>query len=301
VLILAANTAYADFPRLSSIIARDGFLPRQLANRGDRLVFSNGVIGLAVLAGVLIVIFKGNISALIPLYAFGVFTGFTLSQAGMVVHHFRLREPRWRLSAVINGVGCVATGVVALVVVVSKFTEGAFIPAILIPALVVAFRAINRHYKGVRKAVQVDTDYRPPRRTHLVIVLVGSVHRGVIDALSYARSLNPEKLMAVSVVTDDEEQEQLLDAWDAYGIQVPLHTISSPYRELTRPVLEYLDELDAESPDDIITVVIPEFVTPWKQHWLHNQSAFALKARLLYRPNTIVTSVPVLIGDADDA
>jgi amino acid transporter len=300
VLILAANTAYADFPRLSSIIARDGFLPRQLANRGDRLVFSNGVIGLAVLAGVLIVIFKGNISALIPLYAFGVFTGFTLSQAGMVVHHFRLREPRWRLSAVINGVGCVATGVVALVVVVSKFTEGAFIPAIPIPALVVAFRAINRHYKGVRKAVQVDTDYRPPRRTHLVIVLVGSVHRGVIDALSYARSLNPEKLMAVSVVTDDEEQEQLLDAWDAYGIQVPLHTISSPYRELTRPVLEYLDELDAESPDDIITVVIPEFVTPWKQHWLHNQSAFALKARLLYRPNTIVTSVPVLIGEPEE-
>ncbi len=300
ILVLAANTAYADFPRLSSIIARDGFLPRQLANRGDRLVFSNGVIGLAVLAGVLIVIFKGNISALIPLYAFGVFTGFTLSQAGMVVHHFRLREPRWRLSAVINGVGCVATGTVALVVVVSKFTEGAFIPAILIPALVVAFRAINRHYKGVRKAVQVDTDYRPPRRTHLVIVLVGSVHRGVIDALSYARSLNPEKLMAVSVVTDDEEQEQLLDAWDAYGIQVPLHTISSPYRELTRPVLEYLDELDAESPDDIITVVIPEFVTPWKQHWLHNQSAFALKARLLYRPNTIVTSVPVLIGEPEE-
>ena len=210
ILVLAANTAYADFPRLSSIIARDGYLPRQLANRGDRLVFSNGVIGLAVLAGVLIVIFKGNISALIPLYAFGVFTGFTLSQAGMVVHHFRLREPRWRLSAVINGVGCVATGIVALVVVVSKFTEGAFIPAILIPALVVGFRAINRHYKGVREAVQVDTDYRPPRRTHLVIVLVGSVHRGVIDALSYARSLNPEKLIAVSVVTDDEEQEQLL-------------------------------------------------------------------------------------------
>jgi amino acid transporter len=297
VLILAANTAYADFPRLSSIIARDGYLPRQLANRGDRLVFSNGVIGLAVLAGILIVIFKGNISALIPLYAFGVFTGFTLSQAGMVVHHFRLREPRWRLSAVINGVGCIATGVVALVVVVSKFTEGAFIPAILIPALVVGFRAINRHYKGVRAAVQVDTDYRPPRRTHLVIVLVGSVHRGVIDALAYARSLNPEKLLAVSVVTDDAEQERLVEAWDDYGITVPLHTISSPYRELTRPVLEYLDELDAESPDDIITVVIPEFVTPWKQHWLHNQSAFALKARLLYRPNTVVTSVPVLVGE----
>jgi Amino acid permease len=297
VLVLAANTAYADFPRLSSIIARDGFLPRQLANRGDRLVFSNGIIGLAVLAGILVVVFKGNIAALIPLYAFGVFTGFTLSQAGMVVHHFRLREPRWRLSAVINGVGCVATGIVALVVVVSKFTEGAWIPAAVIPAMVIGFRAINRHYGTVRKAVAVDPDYRAPRKTHLVIVLVGSVHRGVLDALQYAKSLAPERLIAVSVVNDEEGQEQLLKAWDDYGITVPLHTISSPYRELTRPVLEYLDELDAESQDDIITVVIPEFVTPWKQHWLHNQSAFALKARLLYRPNTVVTSIPVLVGD----
>jgi amino acid transporter len=297
ILILAANTAYADFPRLSSIIARDGYLPRQLANRGDRLVFSNGIIGLAVLASLLIVAFNGDIAKLIPLYAFGVFTGFTLSQAGMVVHHFRLREPRWRLSAVINGIGCIATGIVALVVVVSKFTEGAWIPAVVIPALVIGFRAINRHYKSVRESVKVDPDYRSPRRTHLVIVLVGSVHRGVLDALQYAKSLAPERLIAVSVVTDDEEQDRLLHAWHEYGITVPLHTISSPYRELTRPVLEYLDELDAESPDDIITVVIPEFVTPWKQHWLHNQSAFALKARLLYRPNTIVTSVPVLVGE----
>jgi amino acid transporter len=297
ILILAANTAYADFPRLSSIIARDGYLPRQLANRGDRLVFSNGVVGLAVLAGVLIVVFKGNISALIPLYAFGVFTGFTLSQAGMVVHHFRLREPHWRLSAVVNGVGCVATGIVALVVVVSKFTEGAWIPAVVIPALVVAFRSINKHYRTVRASVQVDTSYKPPRRTHLVIVLVGSVNRGVVDALAYARSLAPERLMALSVVTDDEEQQRLLQDWYDHDIKVPLQTIQSPYRELTRPVLEYLDELDAESPDDIISVIIPEFVTPWTQSWLHNQSALALKARLLYRPNTIVISVPVLIGE----
>ena len=164
ILILAANTAYADFPRLSSIIARDGYLPRQLVNRGDRLVFSNGVVFLALLAGVLIVVFKGNISALIPLYAFGVFTGFTLSQAGMVVHHFRLREPRWRASAAVNAVGCVATGVVALVVVVSKFTEGAWIPAVLIPVLVLAFRAIARHYRTVRAAVtrRHDVQADPP-------------------------------------------------------------------------------------------------------------------------------------------
>jgi amino acid transporter len=295
ILILAANTAYADFPRLSSIIARDGFLPRQLANRGDKLVFSNGIIFLALVAGLLIVVFKGNIAALIPLYAFGVFTGFTLSQAGMVVHHFRLKEPRWRASAVVNGVGCVATGVVAVVVVVSKFTEGAWIPAVLIPAMVLAFRAIARHYRKVWAAVRVEEPFMPARRTHLVIVLVGSVNRGVIEAVRYARSLAPERLIAVSVVTTPEEQEAIADAWDAHQMPVPLHTISSPYRELTRPVLEYLDELDSESPDDVITVVIPEFVTDWKQQWLHNQSALALKVRLLYRPNTVVTSVPVLV------
>jgi amino acid transporter len=296
ILILAANTAYADFPRLSSIIARDGFLPRQLANRGDKLVFSNGIIFLALVAGLLIVVFNGNIAALIPLYAFGVFTGFTLSQAGMVVHHFRLREPRWKPSAAINAVGCLATGLVAVVVVVSKFTEGAWIPAALIPAMVLAFRAIARHYRRVRTAVAVDTEFTPARKTHLVVVLVGSVNRGVIEAVQYARSLAPERLIAVSVVATPEEQEAILDAWDEHRMPVPLHTIASPYRELTRPVLEYLDELDEEDPDDVITVVIPEFVTDWKQQWLHNQSALALKVRLLYRPNTVVTSVPVIVN-----
>ena len=298
ILILAANTAYADFPRLSSIIARDGYLPRQLANRGDRLVFSNGIIFLAVLAGVLIVVFKGDISALIPLYAFGVFTGFTLSQAGMVVHHCRLREPRWRASAVVNGVGCVATGVVALVVVVSKFTEGAWIPAVLIPALVVAFRAIDRHYtpgargRGGRRRLHGRRGAPTSSSCSSARCTAAS-----IDAVQYARSLAPERLIAVSVVTDDDEQEAAAARRGTrYGMPIPLHTISSPYRELTRPILDYLDELDAENPDDIITVVIPEFVTPWKQQWLHNQSAFALKARLLYRPNTVVTSVPVLVG-----
>jgi amino acid transporter len=299
ILILAANTAYQGFPGLSSIIARDGYLPRQLANRGDKLVFSNGIIFLAVTAGVLIVIFKGNISALIPLYAFGVFTGFTLSQAGMILHHRRLREGRWRVSLAINAVGCLATGIVALVVVVSKFTEGAWIPAVLIPALVVGFRVIAKHYRHVSEAVTITEPYTNKRETHLVIVLVGSVHRGVIEAVRYAKSLAPERLIAVSVVTNTEEQDRLMDQWADFEMPIPLHTISSPYRELSQPVLEYLDELDAESPDDIITVVIPEFVTQWKTQWLHNQSAFALKARLLYRPNTIVTSVPVLV-DAEE-
>jgi amino acid transporter len=300
ILILAANTAYQGFPGLSSIIARDGYMPRQLANRGDKLVFSNGIVFLAVAAGILVAVFKGNISALIPLYAFGVFTGFTLSQAGMVRHHLTYKEGRWRASLAINAVGCVATATVAIVVVVSKFTEGAWIPAVLIPAMVIAFRAVNKHYARVAHAVEVDHGYTPLRRTHLVVVLVGSVHKGVIEAVRYAKSLAPERLIAVSVVTNAEEQERLSKAWTEFGMPIELHTIASPYRELTQPVLEYLDELDAESPDDVITVVIPEFVTQWKTQWLHNQSALALKARLLYRPNTVVTSVPVLIDGDDD-
>jgi len=302
ILILAANTAYQGFPGLSSIIARDGYLPRQLANRGDKLVFSNGIIFLAIAASILIAVFRGNISALIPLYAFGVFTGFTLSQAGMVRHHLRHKQGRWQASLAINAVGCLATATVALVVVISKFTEGAWIPAVLIPAMVIAFRAVAKHYRRVRTAVQVPAGetYRPLRKPHLVVVLVGTVHKGVIEAVRYAKSLAPERLIAVSVVTDNEDQERLTKAWADYEMPIELHTIASPYRELTQPVLEYLDELDAESADDVITVVIPEFVTQWKTQWLHNQSAFALKARLLYRPNTVVTSVPVIVDAEDD-
>jgi amino acid transporter len=295
ILVLAANTAYADFPRLSSIIASDGFLPRQLANRGDRLVFSNGIIALAALAGLLIIVFKGDTSALIPLYAVGVFTGFTLSQSGMVVHHYRLREPRWRLGLAINAVGAVTTGIVLAVVVISKFTIGAWIPAVVIPLFVVILSAIGRHYNKVRQAVSIPDDWRPRRYQHTVVVMVGTVNLGVLEAVNYARSLAPDRLVAVSVVGDASEQQHLLDAWAEHHIPVELHTIYSPYRELTRPVLQYLEELDAENPDDMITVVIPEFVTSWSTQFLHNQSAFALKARLLYRPHTAVISVPVVV------
>jgi amino acid transporter len=300
ILVLAANTAYAGFPALSSIIARDGYLPRQMANRGDKLVYSNGIIFLAAAAAVLIVAFDGNVTALIPLYAFGVFTGFTLSQAGMVVHHFREREPRWRVSAFINGLGATLTGIVALVVVVSKFSKGAWIPAVLIPVMVIMFKAISGHYRSVRSAVRVQPGYKPERHTHTVVILVGTVHKGVLDAIQYARELAPDRLFAVSVVTGPDEQEELTQAWEEFDIPIPVHTILSPYRELTGPVLNYLDEIDADSPDDVITVIIPEFVTQWKTQWLHNQSAFALKARLLYRPNTVVTSVPVLVGSDHD-
>jgi amino acid transporter len=293
ILILAANTAYADFPRLSSIIAKDGFLPHQFANRGDRLVFSNGVLFLAVVASILIVVFDGDISALIPLYAFGVFTGFTLSQAGMVMHHIKLKEPRWKFSLAINAIGATTTGLIAGIVVVSKFTEGAWIPAALIPVMVFFFYSIGKHYQHVKKSLAVPAGYKAQRHTHYVVVLVGKVNRGVLDAIGYARSLNPERIIALSVVQDPEEERHLHEQWDAYDVPIELHTVSSPYRELTRPVFSFLDEIDQERDDDIITVVIPESVTKVSSQWLHNQSALALKARLLYRPHTVVVSVPV--------
>ena len=181
-------------------------------------------------------------------------------------------------------------------VVVSKFSKGAWIPAVLIPLMVVIFKAIHGHYASVRAAVRVQPGYKPDRHTHTVVILVGTVHKGVLDAIQYARELAPDRLFAVSVVTGPEEQEALSRSWEEFEVPIPVHTILSPYRDLTSPVLQYLDEIDADSPDDVITVIIPEFVTQWKTQWLHNQSAFALKARLLYRPNTVVTSVPVLVG-----
>ncbi|MEY2401541.1 MAG: hypothetical protein QOJ08_1652 [Ilumatobacteraceae bacterium] len=298
ILILAANTAYAGFPGLASIIARDGFLPRQFFNRGARLVFSNGVIFLAAIASILIVVFNGDISKLIPLYAFGVFTGFTLSQAGMVKHHLRHREGRWRASLAINAIGAVSTGLVAMVVVVSKFTEGAWVPAALIPIMVLAFRAIGKHYRRSRGAVVAPPGYRAPRETHTMVVLVGGVNKGVLRGVQYARSLNPDRILAVTVASNDEERKAIEEKWKEYEVPIELHTVYSPYRELTRPILQFIDELDEQHSDDIITVVIPEFVTSWGTQWLHNGSAFALKAKLLFRPHTAVVSVPIhTMGD----
>ena len=295
ILILAANTAYADYPRLSSIIAKDGYLPRQFSSRGDRLVFSNGIVFLALMAILLVVVFGGKIDALIPLYAVGVFTGFTLSQTGMCVHHVKEKEPRWRVNLAINALGAVTTATVALIVVTTKFTDGAYVSVIVIILLVIAFRAIKGHYKHVAEAVTVEAGYRVQRKQHLVVVLVGTVNKGVLHAVQYARSLAPDRLIAVSVVADPEEERCLREQWDRFEVPVELHTIHSPYRTLTGPILDYIDELDEESPDELITVVIPEFVTKVSSQWLHNQSALAIKAKLLYRPNTVVTSVPVIV------
>ena len=293
ILILAANTAFAGFPQLSSIIARDGSLPRQLADRGDRLAFSNGIIMLSAMAGVLIVIFRAEVSALIPLYAVGVFTGFTLSQFGMCRHHLREREPKWQQGLVINAVGCAATGLVLVVVVVSKFTVGAWIPAVVIPLIVLFFRRINRHYRRVDAALQAPEGYKARRRTHTVVVLVGRVHKGVLDSIAYARSLHPDRLVAVSVVANAEEQERITAAWEKHGIPVELRTVYSPFRELQRPIVRFIDEIDSDVADDFVTVVLPEFVLDhWYEQILHNQSALLLRARLRARPNTIVTSLP---------
>jgi len=293
ILTLAANTAYADFPRLSSIIARDGYLPRQMANRGDRLVFSNGIVLLSGAAATLIVAFGGLTNALIPLYAVGVFTSFTLSQWGMVRHHQKVREPGWQRHAVINGIGAVATLIVLLIVAITKFTSGAWVPIIVIPGIILLFKSIHRHYRRVAETLRSEPGTRLRPLDNTIVVLVGRVHRGVLQALQYAKSLNPSRLVAVSVVSDDEEDRRIRDEWAEYGIDVPLETVYSPYRELHKPVLQFIDDLEARHRHDVVTVVIPEFVVHhWWEHLLHNQSALFLKARLLFRKGTVVTSVP---------
>ena len=293
ILTLAANTAYADFPRLSSIIARDGYLPKQLANRGDRLVFSNGVVVLALSASVLLIAFGGLTNAQIPLYAVGVFLSFTLSQAGMVRHHQKERERGFKRNMVINAVGSVATLIVLLIVAGTKFTSGAWVPLVVIPLIVWLFKSIKHHYRTVSDGLRVTPGYKPRRMNHTMVVLVSGVHRGVLESLAYARSVSPSHLVAVSVVSDEEEQEKLERAWTEFGLDVPLEIVYSPYRELTRPILRYIDELDARWENDIITVIIPEFVVNhWWGNLLHGQSALLLKGRLLFRKGTVVTSLP---------
>lgn len=295
ILILAANTAYADFPRLSSIIAKDKFLPRQLANRGDRLVFSNGILFLGAAASGLVIAFGGLVNALIPLYAVGVFTGFTLSQFGMLVRHRKLREPGWQTRAFFSGVGSLTTFFVATIVVVVKFADGAWIPAIVIPSMMFIFVSINRHYIRVRSFLKIEEGYVAPRQTHLVIVLVGSVNKGVLQAVKYAESLRPDKLLALSVVGSPEERAKLDTDWAKHNLTIDLDMVTDEYRDITDSVLRRINELDDETSDDIITVVIPEFVTSFRSKWLHNQSALLIKAKLLNRPNTVVTSVPIVI------
>ncbi|PYR27376.1 MAG: amino acid permease [Acidobacteria bacterium] len=292
ILVLAANTAYADFPRLGSILARDRYMPRQFMNQGDRLAFSNGIVGLSVFAAVLLVLFGGDTHALIPLYMIGVFVSFTLSQAGMVVHWHKEGGPGWRTNASINGIGALVTGIVLLVVAVTKAREGAWIIMLLIPLHVLLFNITRRHYDGVAAQLSMK-GWRPqgPRR-NTVLVPISGVIRPVAEALEYARTLSTD-VRAVYVAIDPDATDLLRGQWERYGNGVPLILLGSPYRSLMEPLLEYIEQIARDRPGDYVTIVLPEFVPArWWHHLFHNQSALLIKGALLFKPNTVVTSVP---------
>ena len=292
ILVLAANTAYADFPRLASILARDRYVPRQLMNQGDRLAFSNGIVGLSVLAGALLVGFGGDTHELIPLYMIGVFVSFTLSQAGMVVHWRRLGAAGWRASALVNGVGAAVTGVVLAVVAVTKAMEGAWIIMLLIPANVLFFRLTRKHYDRVAAQLTVRGWEPRGRRHNTVLVPISGIQRAVLGALDYAKTLSPD-VRAVYVNVDATGAAQMQEGWTQWGDGVPLVLLDSPFRSLMEPLLEYIEEISSERPDGYITVVLPEFVPArWWHHLFHNQRALLIKGALLFKPNTVVTSVP---------
>jgi amino acid transporter len=292
ILVLAANTAYSDFPRLASIVARDAYLPRQFANQGDRLAFSNGIMALSFFAGVLLVVFGGDTHALIPLYMIGVFISFTLSQTGMVLRWRRLRESGWRLAAVVNGVGAAATFVVLCIVATTKAIEGAWIIIVLLPILVALFKATKRHYRHVADQLSLAGWQGESRQHSTVLVPIGGVHRAVLQAIGYARSLS-EDVRAIFVDTDPKETEKVREQWIRWGGGTRLEVLPSPYRSLMEPLLEYIDQLQAARPDDYVTVILPEFVPKrWWQHLLHNQRALLIKGALLFRPRVVVTSVP---------
>lgn len=291
ILILAANTAFADFPRLSSILGSDAYLPRQLANRGDRLVFSNGIIMLAFVAGLLLWLFGGDTQTLIPLYAVGVFCSFTLSQAGMARRMFVRRERGWLHRVTLSAIGAAATGLVTIIELATKFTSGAWITALLIGLLVFAFYEIHEHYTSYGRALS-SKEWQPvwPRK-HLVVVPVAGVSKSTASALAYALLLS-QSVRAVAVATDPTQVRRLQDEWDLWDSGVPLEVIVSPYRSIVRPLLEYINKVDDEEGPDWLTVVLPEVVPARFWHaFLHNQTVYAIKTALLFRKNIVVTTV----------
>ena len=297
ILVLAANTAFSDFPRLASIIARDKFLPRQLANQGDRLAFSNGIVALSFLSGVLLFVFGGDTHALIPLYMLGVFVSFTLSQAGMVVKWRRERTKGWRVGAFVNGLGATLTLIVLFVVAITKFREGAWIIIMLIPILVMHFLAIHRHYEKVATQLSLKGLAVPDKKHNTVIVPIGGVHRAVVQALEYARTLSDD-VRAVYVDVDPHATQEIREDWTRWGNGVRLEILASPFRSVMEPLLEYIELTDQERPDDFITVLLPEFVPArWWHHLLHNQRALLIKGALLFRRNIVVISVPYHLHD----
>ncbi len=320
ILIMAANTAFADFPRLSALVAKDGFLPRQLTYRGSRLVYSYGIVALALIASLLIVVFNASVTRLIPLYAIGVFLSFTLSQSGMSRRWWKIGhvqagqevqergsvlryQPGWQLKMLINGFGAICTFVVMIVFAVTKFSDGAWIVLFLMPTLMVLFRSIHRHYRLVASKLSLENfiGLPPHAPRHRVILLVSGVHQGSLLALRYARMLSDD-VTAVHVVIDPVEGEKLQKRWEKWGDGVRLVLLDSPYRQLLEPLLEYLQELSRlRQPNEVITVVVPQFVAlkPWERI-LHTQTAAILREELLTTPGIVVTDVPYLIFDVEE-
>jgi amino acid transporter len=293
ILLLAANTSFADFPRLAFFLARDRFIPRQFGTQGDRLVFSNGIVILGGLAALLLVIFRGDTHALIPLYAVGVFISFTLSQSSMVRRWLRLRSEGWWWRAALNGVGAAVTGLVMVTIAVTKFSHGAWIVLLLIPTLVAVFLAIHRHYDDVAAQLSLEDFAPPPAMTNTVLVLVGDLHKGIVRAIQYAQTLSPSA-KAVYVETDPERTRRLEERWGKWGLGAPLIVLNSPYRSILGPLMDYIEQLQRQRGDThVVTIVLPEFIPArWWQQILHNQTALLIKGQLLFRKNVVVTDVP---------
>jgi len=286
ILTVAANTSFAGFPRLTAILADAGFLPRQLRSLGERLVYTNGIMLLALATTALIVLFGGDTHALVPLFAVGVFLAFTLSQAGMVVHWWRERGAGWWWKLALNGIGALATGLTTLIVGISKFTAGAWITVILIPLLVVVFLRIRQYYNEVR--AQLSLRNQPPTIKTVpmprIVIPISGVHRGIVDAVAYACSISQD-VTAVYIAVNPDEVEHMREAWTRWWPDIPLVVVPSPYRTVLKSLLDYLDQTDQEHNDgQLATVVLPEFVPPkWWESMFHNQTALAIKAALLYR------------------
>jgi hypothetical protein len=298
VLVLAANTAFADFPRLGSILARDGYMPRQFAARGDRLAFSNGIISLAVFAALLIWVFNGDTSALIPLYAIGVFVCFTLSQAGMVMHWVRSKEPGWRRRAALNGLGALATALVSIVQMATKFLHGAWIVMLVIPLIILLLRRIHRHYEHFAREVAYTGQAPLMFLHHTVVVPVNGITKPAAGALVYATTIS-EDVRAVYIEVDGEASAALGRQWTEWDIGVELTIIPSPFRSILRPLVDYVNQLIELGEADLVTVVVPEIVPrSWWGHLLHNKTALFIRTAFLFRPNVVVTTVPYLIGRA---
>ena len=292
ILVLAANTSFSDFPRLFFFLARDEYAPHLFKRLGDRLAYSNGILVLATLATILVAGFKGDVTRLIPLYAVGVFLAFTLSQAGMVMRHLRLREEGWRVGMAFNFAGMCATAIVLVITASVKFLDGAFVVVALIPVLVLTFRAIHRHYTDVDSLLATETPTSPARLQPVAIVPLADLNGPALQSLALARTIT-DNVIAVHVDDDEEAIARLRAKWDAWGNHVPLEIIESPFRSVLRPLLNYIDAIDRQRPDDTIVVVLPELVaTRWWHQLLHNQSALRLKAALLFRPGTVVVNVP---------